>query len=273
MFSRHGLRTAITAASPRRSARAPGAARLLNGLLSVLLAPRCLACDAVLELPLDGPVCPACWRAVVPLTPPFCAGCGDVLASWRVVDALASRCARCRRHPPLVSSARAAGAYDGVLREIVHALKYDGRRTLAARLATLMRDRGADVLSGADVVVPVPLHWRRRHSRGFNQAADLARGLGLPIVSALRRVRATSAQSGLGAAHRRHNVRGAFAPPRRWWLLHRRHDPRIRGACVVLVDDVNTTGATLEACAAVLLEGGAREVRALTAARALTKRP
>jgi ComF family protein len=134
----------------------------------------------------------------------------------------------------------------------------------------MMRERGADVLEGADLVVPVPLHWRRRHARGFNQADDLARSLGLPVVHALRRVRATSPQFGLSASRRHRNVRGAFAPRRRGWLRRRRHDARVEKACVVLVDDVSTTGATLQACAEALKAAGAREVRALTAARALS---
>jgi ComF family protein len=153
---------------------------------------------------------------------------------------------------------------------VIHCLKYEGRRVLAVRLGEMLRERGADVLEGADLVVPVPLHWRRQHARGFNQAEDIARRLDLPVVRALRRVRATSPQFGLSASRRRRNVRGAFAPPRRGVLRRRRHDARVRGACVVLVDDVSTTGATLQACAETLREGGAREVRALTAARALS---
>ena len=125
-----------------------------------------------------------------------------------------------------------------------------------------MRIRGADVLAGADAAVPVPLHPSRRRERGFNQAADLARHLGLPVIHALRRVRATAAQAGLPAARRHGNVRGAFAPTRR---------PRPwTAATVVLVDDVSTTGATLEACARALKAAGVREVRALTAARVVT---
>ncbi len=246
--------------------------RLADGLLAVVLAPRCLACGAPLDSPLTGPVCPACWREVVPIPPPVCAICGDALSTWRSLDLAASRCARCRRQPPALSRARAAGAYEGVLRQVIHGLKYEGRRTLATTLGEMMRARGAEVLQGADLAVPVPLHWRRRHARGFNQAEDLARHLGLPVVRALRRVRPTSPQSGLSATDRRRNLRRAFAPPRRGWRRRRLPHPLIRGACVVIVDDVSTTGATLEACALVLKEGGAREVRALTAARALSRR-
>lgn len=181
-----------------------------------------------------------------------------------MVDHETALCARCRRRPSPVTCCRAAGAYDGTLRVAVHALKYEGRRTLAGPLAALMRARAGDVLAGADAVVPVPLHPNRRRSRGFNQAADLARRLGRPVADALRRTRATGSQTDLPAAQRRANVRGAFAPTgglRRW-----------RGAVLVLVDDVTTTGATLDACARTLLDHGAGEVRAVTAARAVRAR-
>jgi ComF family protein len=145
------------------------------------------------------------------------------------------------------------------LRAIVHALKYEGRRSLARPLGRLMRERGADMLDGASCAVPVPLHASRRRHRGFNQAADLARHLGLPVVGALRRDRATEAQAGLPAGRRHRNVQGAFAATRAARALH--------SHTVVLVDDVSTTGATLDACARALKDAGVSEVRALTAAR------
>jgi len=162
-----------------------------------------------------------------------------------------------------LSTLRAIGAYDGSLRAIVHALKYGKRRSVAGRLALRMRAQGADALSGADVVVPVPLHRSRRRTRGFNQAEELGRHLGLPCRTVLRRVRATPSQTALPVAQRHRNVRGAFA-------LARRGD--VRGLRVVLVDDVCTTGATLEACARVLREAGAADVTAITAARVATRR-
>ena len=157
------------------------------------------------------------------------------------------------------------GLYDGALRAIVHALKYEGRRSLARELSERMRLRCDAVLAGADVAVPVPLHPSRRRERGFNQALDLARGLGLPVSLALRRVRATGSQIALPAAERRRNVHEAFAPSRLPWR-RRVIDDRV----VVLVDDVSTTGATLDECARVLKAMGAREVRAVTAARVAT---
>ena len=135
----------------------------------------------------------------------------------------------------------------------------------------MIRAAGADLLNDAACVVPVPLHGLRRLRRGFNQADELAARLGLPRVHALWRTRATRPQTGLTATARRRNVRGAF---RMSPVLARGFRERlVRGGIVVLVDDVRTTGATLDACAAVLLRAGAREVRALTVARATVVRP
>jgi ComF family protein len=225
----------------------------------VCFAPACAVCRQPLEHPTAGPVCPACWQAVLPITPPICDACGDPLPTWRTLSVPLGRCPRCRRTRRHVDRLRAIGAYDGALRGIVHALKYDGCRSLARPLASLMRHHGATLLAGADAAVPVPLHPWRRRARGFNQAADLARHLGLPVCHAVRRVRATAAQAGLPASQRHRNVRSAFAATRA--------AATILDGTVVLVDDVATTGATLEACAGALKAAGIREVRALTAAR------
>jgi ComF family protein len=192
----------------------------------------------------------------------LCDRCGDPLPTWRLVSIPLACCPRCRRSRRLIDRARAIGAYDGALRAIIHALKYEGRRSLARPLATLMRERGADILAGATCAVPVPLHPSRRRHRGFNQAADLARHVGIPVRPLLRRVLPTATQTGLPAARRHRNMRHAFAPARGAGSL--------TGAIVVLIDDVSTTGATLEACARALKEAGVSEVRALTAARVVT---
>jgi ComF family protein len=243
------------------------AADATNALVRVFLAPGCAACDRTLDRPLHCPVCADCWRAVPALSAPWCVRCGDSLPSWRAVGPL---CARCRRSPPRLALARSAGVYDGSLRAIVHAFKYEHCRALARPLAALMTSAGADVLDGADAVVPVPLHPLRAWQRGFNQADDLARALDLPVWRVLRRVHHGPPQATLPAARRHGNVRAAFAPIR-WGA--RPLDARLHNRTIVLVDDVMTTGATLDACARVLLEAGVRSVRALTAARAVAARP
>jgi ComF family protein len=235
-----------------------------DGLLAVLIAPPCAACGEPLHHPTRGAVCDTCWTTISTFVPPLCSRCGDPLPSWRVISIDTGTCPRCRRRPSSIAGCRAIGPYEGSLRAIVQALKYDRRRSLAIELGRRMRDACEEILNGADLVVPVPLHARRRRARGFNQAADLARHLGLPVVPVLRRRQATPSQTDLPASRRHANVRQAFA-------LKRTAD--VRGLCIVLVDDVSTTGATLEACARVLVNAGAREIRAVTAARVVSKPP
>lgn len=233
-----------------------------DAVICVLLSPVCAACRVALDTPMRSAVCAACWRQVPALVPPLCDCCGDALKSWRAPTVHESRCPRCRETPPSIVRTRALGPYDGSLRAIIHALKYGGRRSLGRQLSVRLQQQCGELLGGADMVVPVPLHPFRRLTRGFNQAEDLCAALRLPVSDALRRSRNTAAQADLPARARQANVRDAFR-------LARRAD--LRGACLVLVDDVSTTGATLEACAQALLAGGAREVRALIAARAVSQ--
>ena len=182
--------------------------------------------------------------------------------SWRAIDGPV--CVACGETRSRVAATRAAAVYEGRLRGVIHAFKYEGRRSLAAPLGRLIRDAGGSLISEAACAVPVPLHPWRRLGRGFNQAAALATQLGLPVVHAVWRLRATRAQAGLSAPERRRNLHGAFAISP--LLLRRHRNAFVRGRTVLLVDDVRTTGATLEACADVLHRTGARRVVAVAVA-------
>ncbi len=244
---------------------------LPNTIVRVLLAPACPACGLPLLRPLNDPVCDTCWEAVVPLAQPWWTRCGDAMPEALDTRESGVLCARCRERPRHFETARSAGLHEGTLRELIHAFKYRRRRTLAEPLARLLARAGRDVLSDADAVVPVPLHPWRSFERGFNQADDLARGIGPPVWRVLRRHRHGIPQARLPADRRLANVEGAFRyrRPFRWQAGQR----DVRGRSLVLIDDVMTTGATLDACSAVLLEAGAKTVRALTVARAVSEPP
>ena len=229
----------------------------------MVIAPVCAACGDPLEIPLDGAVCASCWTHIHRLVEPLCRICGDALPTWRI-DGGDRLCSRCARHPRLITIGRAVGPYEGTLRDVLHVLKYDKRRSVARPLGRLMAEAGTAVLEGADFLIPVPLHFSRHYRRGFNQARELARHIGVPAVNALRRRRATATQTDLPETERHHNVRDAFG-------VRRVAGKAVKNAVVVVVDDVSTTGATLDACAVVLLSAGAKEVRALTAARAVSR--
>lgn len=220
-----------------------------------LLPPVCLICGQRAELPRD--CCAGC-QADLPVIEAACQRCGQALAQSAV------QCGRCLRKRPAFDRTWAGYAFAPVAQGLVHRFKY--QRDLAAGrvLASLLAQRL--VLQGAlrpQALVPVPLHWRRQLRRGFNQAeylaADLSRQLGgIPVMRALQRRRATRTQSDLPAGQRAANVRAAFAarslPP---GLSH-----------VALVDDVMTTGATLDACAAQLKQAGVKRVELWVVARA-----
>jgi ComF family protein len=155
------------------------------------------------------------------------------------------------------------GSYDGSLRKLIHLFKYSGMKPLAKRLAGLLcRALPQEGALPFDAVVPMPLHWRRRWKRGFNQSEVLARGVAkhcrVPMIDAVQRVRATAVQAGLTNSNRRKNVAGAFRVARK---------SRIAGKHILLIDDVMTTGSTAAACASVMKRAGARSVTLLTLAR------
>ena len=224
----------------------------------MLFPPRCAGCAGRGAL-----FCARCEAALVWMRPPVCARCGDALAG---ASEAAACCDSCVRTPPAFVVARSLAAYEGPLRQAIHALKYRQQRAVAEPLAALLaRGMPAEVAVGVTAVVPVPLHPARQTTRGFNQSAllarRLARVLGVPVVAdAIRRVRQEASQAGLGAAARQKNVLTAFEP-----------DSRSVSGRVLLVDDVFSTGATADACARALLAHGAGSVAVLTLARAVLR--
>lgn len=227
--------------------------------LDIALPTLCVACRE----PVDGEgVCAECWARLSFIEPPYCPRLGipfvyDPGPELLSMEAIAS--------PPAYQRARAAVRYDDVARTLVHALKYHDRTDLAPTMGRWMARAGRELLGQADVLVPVPLHWRRGWSRRYNQSGALARAIGRQsgvevATEALRRVRATEQQIGLSRAQRASNVQGAFkvAPDRM---------ADIQGRHVVLVDDVLTSGATTDACARALLRAKAVQVDVLVFAR------
>lgn len=220
----------------------------------------CRICGAPLRNISRVPVCPACLNQPEPLAADyFCISCRTPFVNPAPLG-IDGRCALCRRGLRGFDAAYSFGAYEGVLRELIHLFKYARMRPLAGPLGEILA-RAIPRDQTFDAVVPVPLHWRRRWQRGFNQSALLAaaigRRYGIPVRTALRRVRATPTQAGLTNARRRSNVAGAF----------RARKAQVAGRRILLVDDVMTTGATAGACAVALKSAGARYVALLALAR------
>jgi competence protein ComFC len=198
----------------------------------------------------------------------FCASCHAPFANRFPLDAN-GLCPLCASGMRGFDQAYSFGLYDGSLRKLIHLFKYSGMKPLGKRLAGLLcRALPDDGVERFDAVVPMPLNWRRRWRRGFNQSEILARpvaahigkiqGRAVPIVNAVKRIRATATQAGLTNSNRRKNVAGAFRVSR---------SARIAGKRILLIDDVMTTGSTAAACASAMKQAGANSVTLLTLAR------
>jgi ComF family protein len=252
--------TIIDDVAPSRLSRLAGACRAtMRAVLDVGLPPLCPACRDPVG---DNGLCPACWARLSFIARPYCERLGipfvyDPGPGILSMEAIA--------HPPAYVHARAAVRYDDIARAMVHALKYGDRLDLAPIMGRWMANAGAEILPQCDALVPVPLHWRRLWTRRCNQSALLAqavsRASGVPVaLGALKRVRPTAQQVGLTKTQRAENVQGAFRVPADGV-------PEVAGRRLILVDDVVTSGATVDACARALLRGGAANVDVLAFAR------
>ena len=232
----------------------------LAGLADAVLPPLCLSCGRGIEA--HGALCGGCWAEVDFIERPWCAVTGlpfPYEAGEGAVSAVAIA------HPPPYARARAVMRYSDASARLVHRFKYSDRMEAAPAFARWLVRAGGDILAEADIVVPVPLHRRRLFSRRFNQSAELSRAVATLSGLAhepelLMRTRATRPQVGLTGDQRRRNVARAFS-------VHPGAEGQVKDRKVVLVDDVMTTGATVEACSRALLKAGAAEVSVLCLAR------
>ncbi len=245
----------------QRTALAQMSRRLGRRAVDFVFPPLCLACRAAVAAPYS--LCADCWRQVSFLDGPMCECCG---LPFDVDPGGETLCAACHAKPPVFDRARAAMRYDEASKGPIVALKRADRLDSVPAFVRWLDRTGRPLLEEADLIVPVPLHRFRLWQRRFNQAALLAQGLsrtsGVPCDTAsLLRVRATPSQGAMPSAEaRRRNVRAAFK------VLKARRTA-VKGRTIVLVDDVFTTGATLEAGARALKRAGAARVLALTIAR------
>jgi len=231
-----------------------------TAILDLLLPPRCLACAE--EVSATQALCAPCWRKLTFLSAPCCAHCGLPFAYDLGAAAL---CGACARESPSYDRARSALRYDEGSRGLVLALKHGDRLHGVPAFAQWMRRAGTELLAEADLAMPVPLHWTRLLRRRYNQSALLAQAIarlgGVPYAPDwLIRRRRTKSQGEFGALGRRRNVESAF---------QLRANRSVKGQRIVLVDDVFTTGATVEECARVLRRAGAKRIDVLTLARSL----
>ncbi len=233
--------------------------------LDWLLPPLCPVTGEGVEK--QGMLAPQAWARLRFIAPPFCGGCGVPLPFAVDDSSDAVRCAPCLQTPPAFDAARASFVYDDDSRDLILRFKHADHTYIVRTLVPLMIKAGQDFWTDDPLMVPVPLHRWRLLRRRYNQAALLAQGLaraqGLTYAPGLlRRVRSTPTQGRMKAAARQENVRKAFS-------LAPGATLQLQGRAVVLIDDVLTTGATVNECARVLQAAGAGPVRVLTAVRTL----
>ncbi len=235
---------------------------LLAAFLDVLFPPLCHVCRTHLENPVEIHLCQSCRDRIAVIGSPLCPVCGVPFSTENGID---HPCGACLGNPRPFVEARAAARFEGPLQELIHRFKY-GKKIHLSRPLGLLTATVLDAFRSAtpaDCIVPVPLHRKRLRARGFNQSQLIGRVLAkrwqIPrSVNNLRRIRWTEPQTGLPAAERVRNIRGAFAVAR---------PEKFKDKSLLLVDDVYTTGSTIDECAKTLRRAGAREIRVITVAR------
>jgi ComF family protein len=231
--------------------------------LGVLFPPLCHVCRRFIPTAGELHICPDCRELMPPIVAPLCIVCGVPFAGAGTDHV----CGSCSTSHPTFDAARAALAYEGASRDLIHAFKYRNKTHLRRPLALLTMECLSEFIQSRrpDLIMPVPLHRKKLSSRGFNQAVllgeILSQRLKIPLDRRnLRRIRWTEPQVNLAAHVRRINVKGAFA-------IH--ESGLVTGRRVLLLDDVLTTGSTVEECGRVLKAAGAADVTVITVARAL----
>lgn len=243
-----------------------GLQRGWSRVLDVLMPPQCLRCGRLVER--AGTLCVHCWPTLRFIDGPMCDVCG---VPFEVDLGEGAVCGQCAGDPPAYGKARAAVIYDDGSKPLILGLKNADRTDAAPAFGRWMARAGSELLAGADVLVPVPLHWTRLFARRYNQAALLAFAVGrvaqVPVApDVLIRRRRTQKLGHLSPSARRRMVQGAIG-------IHRGRAETMQGQRMILIDDVHTTGATLNACSRALLEAGAGGVEVLTLARTVRADP
>lgn len=234
----------------------------MRSLLDVIFPPLCPVCECVVSK--KSTFCGDCWPKLNFISDPFCTQCSLPFESSILEENSAFyKCASCLQTPPAFSLSRSVYVYDDVCRKMILSFKHGQSLHLGPVLADGMWHAGKFLLESADVMLPVPLHWKRLYKRGFNQSAVLARHISAlskkPVaLNLLKRTQNTPSQGILSLEDRAKNVKNCFKVS---------DSHQIKNRIVVLIDDVMTTGATLNASAHALLRAGAKEVRTLCIAR------
>jgi competence protein ComFC len=237
---------------------------MFKHLLDIIYPVSCAVCG----VPSEKHICNKC-RSAITLHPAIecCSVCGKIMMEVAAAGLVASTCTQCRRTPPRFDMARSAATFTGTVRTLIHKFKYNRATWLRQELAELLQ--GCMIANFSkekiDIMCPVPLSTSKEKSRGYNQAGllaeNLSRSAAVPNVpQVLQRKRDTQTQTFLDAKERRKNVADAFFSPKEMF-------PWVYGRCVLIIDDVMTTGATLSECAATLKANGAERVLAITIAR------